>query len=37
MDLFDQLENIKPLEVVYGPPIHRLFNGFERHGNTRRT
>lgn len=33
MDLFDQLENIKSLEVVYGPPMHRLFDGFGRHDN----
>jgi hypothetical protein len=33
MDLFDQLENIKNLEVVYGPPMQRLFDGFGRHGN----
>ena len=33
MDLFNQLENIKSLEVVYGPPTHRLFDGFGRHDN----
>jgi hypothetical protein len=33
MDLFNQLENIKSLEVVYGPPMPRLFDGFGRHDN----